>query len=188
MIFSLSSQGASLSAASHQGFLAGTPNGGVNNSLDVINTNLGTSQVGHAHQANTTPPVQQPSDDVIAFYTVGHDTLSIPSQPASMSMANMEHFQQSDIAQGYQENNGTEGLYPDANNIQAQNEQSHYTNVSNLFTDSANFLQKKGGPSDPLAMFKLQEQMVETTLNWSLYGQMASKAVSGIQSLFNNQV
>lgn len=63
-----------------------------------------------------------------------------------------------------------------------------YTNSSNLFTDSINSLQEKGGPSDPVAMLKFQAQMVETTLNWSLYGQMASKAVSGIQSLFNNQV
>jgi hypothetical protein len=94
----------------------------------------------------------------------------------------MSQFHDTEAYHGHQGNGGG------GSGSQGNNGDSNYANSSNLFTDSVNFLQKKGGPSDPLAMFQLQAEIIETTLNWSLYGQMASKAVSGIQSLFNNQV
>jgi len=59
---------------------------------------------------------------------------------------------------------------------------------AHVFEDLPRYLQEVGGPSDPAAMLAAQVQVTEATLGWTLIGQMASKAVSGMQTLFNNQV
>ncbi|MFI0347489.1 MAG: hypothetical protein ACH346_01770 [Chthoniobacterales bacterium] len=59
---------------------------------------------------------------------------------------------------------------------------------ANIFEDLPRYLQGIGGPSDATAMLGAQIQVEQATLGWTLIGQMASKAVSGIQTLFNNQV
>ena len=168
MIAALPLQGASLPAAANHAALANTPS--VNTAVDHAHVDQTA-----AHQTTSTQQQQAIPDDVEAFYTVGNDPLGVGFQPSNMNASNfleMHNPEASHAAQGHMM--GGSG--------------SDYTNSSNLFTDPINALQKQGGPSDPLAMFKLQAQIIETTLNWSLYGQMASKAVSGIQSLFNNQV
>ena len=141
-----------------------------------------------SQHANATSEHQAHSDDVEAFYTMGNSTQDIGYHSTSLNMQQEQSLAQSANVHASHENRGSGTLAGDASSIQGEKNDANYTNFSNLFTESGNFLQKQGGPSDPLAMFKLQEQMVEVTLNWSLYGQMASKAVSGIQSLFNNQV
>ena len=61
-------------------------------------------------------------------------------------------------------------------------------NSANVFNDLPRYLQEIGGPTNPAAMLAAQAQVTEATLGWTLIGQMASKAVSGIQTLFNTQV
>ncbi len=180
MIAAVSSQGASLVASSHQGALTSTPS--INHSLDTTTHTHSVDQIAVQQGSQNSYGGQLP-DDVTAFYTTGHDALSIGSHAASM-----HNPYQSNITDSYQERNEFGNLSSDTTSLCEKDGAFNHTNSANLFTDSVNFLQKKGGPSDPLAMFNLQAQMIETTLNWSLYGQMASKAVSGIQSLFNNQV
>ena len=59
---------------------------------------------------------------------------------------------------------------------------------ANLFQDLPRYLQAVGGPNNPQSMLAAQVQVEQATLGWTLIGQMSSKAVSGIQTLFNNQV
>jgi hypothetical protein len=141
-----------------------------------------------AQNVNATSENQRLTDDVEAFYSVGNNRLGIGSPPTTVNMQQEQSLHHSDTSYASHENRGSGAMPSDTGGLQSEKNEGNYTNFSNLFTESGNFLQKQGGPSDPLAMFKLQAQMVEVTLNWSLYGQMASKAVSGIQSLFNNQV
>ncbi|MFZ4115090.1 MAG: hypothetical protein ACOYK6_00025 [Chthoniobacterales bacterium] len=181
MIAALPLQGASLPTTAPHAALANNLN--VNAPVDPNHVDATT-----VHQTSATTP-QQPTlpNDIDAFYTVGYDSIGIGFQPAMMNPHHMQQFHDTEAYHGHQGNGGG-GSFQDAAASQENNGDSNYTNSSNLFTDSVHFLQKQGGPSDPLAMFKLQAEIIETTLNWSLYGQMASKAVSGIQSLFNNQV
>ena len=60
--------------------------------------------------------------------------------------------------------------------------------MNNLFEDLPKFLGQEGGPSNPAGLLAAQTQVIQVTLGWSLIGQMASKAASGMQALFNNQV
>ena len=59
---------------------------------------------------------------------------------------------------------------------------------ANLFNDLPRYLSQVGGPNEPTALLAAQVQVTQASLAWQLMGQVASKAVSGIQSLFNNQV
>ncbi|HLB34169.1 MAG: hypothetical protein A3F67_00660 [Verrucomicrobia bacterium RIFCSPHIGHO2_12_FULL_41_10] len=61
-------------------------------------------------------------------------------------------------------------------------------NMTNVFDDFPKFLRTEGGPSSAVGLLAAQMEVTQVTLGWSLIGQMASKASSGIQSLFNNQV
>jgi hypothetical protein len=165
------------------------PHASAANAANISNSSNSTT-IDHtmAHQTNTTSENQGLSNDVDAFYSVGNNSPDIAYQPAMMNTLDQQKLHHSEASSAFQEGHRSDGSHGGAGGIEESKGTDNYTNFSNLFTESANFLQKKGGPSDPLAMFQLQAQMIEVTLNWSVYGQIASKAVSGIQSLFNNQV
>ena len=65
---------------------------------------------------------------------------------------------------------------------------SSLLNSSDVFNDSVKMLQSQGGATSPAALLAAQAQIIDATLQLSMYGQIASKASSGIQSMFNNQV
>lgn len=182
MIAALPLNGASLPAATAHPLLANGLH--ANTTVDLSHADqTATQQASNCQQPQAIP------NDVEAFYTVGNDPLAIACQPANMNTSNLSEFH--DPKMGCSELS----CDPNASQTGGNGSQSFqggnhdgYANSANLFVDSLHSLQAKGGPSDPLAMLKFQAQLVETTLNWTLYGQMASKAVSGIQSLFNNQV
>lgn len=61
-------------------------------------------------------------------------------------------------------------------------------NSSDVFNDSVKLLQSQGGATSPVALLAAQAQILNATLQLSMYGQIASKASSGLQTMFNNQV
>ncbi len=61
-------------------------------------------------------------------------------------------------------------------------------NSSDVFNDSVKLLQSQGGATSPAALLAAQAQIINATLQLSMYGQIASKASSGLQTMFNNPV
>ncbi len=182
MIAALPAHTSSLTAATSPSSLVQAPDAPSPN--DLHQANDASLQQAHAAAAQQISP----SSNVDAFYTVGCNQLHHGVAPCSR-----EHsFQPSTWNKNdpyHFPGESAEALPSQGAEVhQEHDENFNYTNSSHLFTDPLSSLPKKGGLTDPLAMFKLQAEVIETTLNWSLYGQMASKAVSGIQSLFNNQV
>lgn len=73
---------------------------------------------------------------------------------------------------------------PDASALSAS------LNASSL-SEELSYLHKKkksSGALNSAELLELQAEMTEVTLEYSFYGQLASKAASSIQTLFNNQV
>lgn len=73
---------------------------------------------------------------------------------------------------------------PDASTLSAS------LNTNSLSEEMAYFQKKrksKGGLSSA-ELLEMQAEMTELTIEYGFYGQLASKAASSIQTLFNNQV
>ena len=60
--------------------------------------------------------------------------------------------------------------------------------TSNMFDDASKFLNQGAGPSSAVNLLKAQAEVIQVTLGWSVIGQLASKAASGLQTFLNNQV
>lgn len=63
----------------------------------------------------------------------------------------------------------------------------NFTN-NDLFGITEKVIMENGGPTSPAAVLQAQMEMVSVQMSWLLTSQLASKASSGAQTLFNNSV
>jgi hypothetical protein len=111
-------------------------------------------------------------ENVSSFYTRGCDPTTAPIHlPREASSPDRE------MGGGY--GGGASTGHGDSSSL---------LNSSDVFTDSIKLLQSQGGATSPVALLAAQAQILNATLQLSMYGQIASKASSGLQTMFNNQV
>ena len=153
---------------SHASSLAATPNAGM--PAHGLASNALDSQIP-SQTSSQAPDVATQANDIINHHFnngTHHHGTSLPDH--------VEAF----YAMG--PNAPVEGPPP------VSNSPSMAMDSANVFDDLPRYLQQEGGATNPAAMLAAQMQITQATLGWTLIGQMASKAVSGMQTLFNNQV